>query len=73
MSAQDPSGVDSIEASTRRWLALSLSGVFVITVFFVFATLWWFDAESKDALAVLSAVIGVLGAVTGYYFATGDS
>jgi hypothetical protein len=72
LSAFDPAGIDSYEAGTRRAIAYAIAGVFVVTVVLVFATLWWHSSASKDSLAVLAAVIGVVGAVTGYYFAKGD-
>jgi len=72
MSSFDPSISDSYDAGTRRGIAYGIASVFAITVILVFVTMWWKNSASKDALAVLTAVIGVVGTVTGYYFAKGD-
>lgn len=73
MSLFDPIGIDGYEAGTRRGIAYSIAAVFGLTVALVFATFWWHSHESEHALAVLSAVVGVFGTVTGYYFAKGDA
>jgi len=74
MSGLDPSTSPArIDASTRRSIALGVSGVFAMAVVLVFITLWASsDEASKGALAVLSSVVGVFGTVLGYYFAKGD-
>lgn len=72
MSRFDPLPTDTYEAGTRRGIAYGIGTVFGITVLLVFATIWWKSSGINDALGVLSAVIGVLGTVTGYFFAKGD-
>jgi hypothetical protein len=73
LSSYEPAGSDYYETQIRAWIAYAIFTVFAITVLLVFATLWWWDQASKEALAVLTAVIGVVGTVTGYYFAKGDA
>jgi hypothetical protein len=69
MSRFDPQGATPYVERSRLLIALAIAFVFGSTVVLAFVTFWSHQEASKEALAVLSAVIGVLGAVTGYYFA----
>jgi TctA family transporter len=60
------------EAATREWIAYSLLAILAGTILGGFVTIWATSASTTDVkdllVPMVTGLIGLLGAVTGFYY-----